>query len=119
MPKVCNIPVTELDPHRGNFTLTEWCKQDLVSITVGLLMFQVVMYLRVQLLPAPGDEGSNPLDISLHALEACSESFFFELPSADLCDFFLFFTRILYIKSIGLGRGTPVSSLKEREICNK
>jgi len=64
--------------------------------------------------PAPGEEGSNMLDASLHVLEACSESFFFALPSADLCDFFLFFTRILYIKSIGLGRGTPASSLQKK-----
>lgn len=55
------------------------------------------------------------LDVSLHVLEACSKSFFFALPSADLWDFFLFFTRILYIKSIGLGRGTPGSSLKKRK----
>lgn len=61
-------------------------------------------------LPAPGDEGSKPLEASLHAFEACSASFFLELPSADLWDFFLFFTRILYIKSPGLGRGTPRSS---------
>lgn len=61
-------------------------------------------------LPAPGDEGSNTLEESLYVLEACSESFFLPLPSDDLCDFFLFFTKILYIKSIGLGRGTPDSS---------
>lgn len=61
-------------------------------------------------LPAPGDEGSNTLEESLYVLEACSDSFFLPLPSEDLWDFFLFFTKILYIKSIGLGRGTPDSS---------
>lgn len=67
--------------------------------------------------PAPGDEGSNTLEESLYVLEACSESFFLPLPSDDLCDFFLFFTKILYIKSIGLGRGTPDSSyLKESTV---
>lgn len=55
------------------------------------------------------------LDVSLQVLEACSDSFFLALPSADLWDFFLFFTRILYIRSMGLGRGTPASSLQEKE----
>jgi len=71
--------------------------------------------LYIPFIPAPGEEGSNILDVSLHVLEACSESFFLALPSADLCDFFLFFTRILYIKSIGLGRGTPGSSFQKRK----
>lgn len=60
--------------------------------------------------PAPGDEGSNMTEELLQVLEACSESFFLPLPSDDLCDFFLFFTKILCIKSIGLGSGTPDSS---------
>lgn len=61
--------------------------------------------------PVLGEEGSHTLDESLYVLETCSDSFFLVLPPALWC-FFLFFTKIFPISSIGLGSGTPGSSCK-------
>lgn len=64
--------------------------------------------------PVLGDEGSHTLDESLYVLETCSDNFFLVLPLVLWC-FFLFFTKIFPISSIGLGSGTPGSSWKRTE----
>lgn len=64
--------------------------------------------------PMLGEEGSHTLDESLYVLETCSDSFFLVLPPALWC-FFLFFTKIFPISSIGLGSGTPGSSWRQTD----
>lgn len=65
-----------------------------------------------------GDEGSHTLDESLYVLETCSDSFFLVLPPALWC-FFLFFTKIFPISSMGLGSGTPGSNWNSRRVISR
>lgn len=76
-------------------------------------VFNVCITMHRRFPPALGDEGSKTPELSLHALEACSASFFFALASEGLCDF-LFLMRIFPISSCGLGKGTPDSSWEQQ-----
>lgn len=80
-----------------------------MALLVEFVCVCVRVYYIKGAVPALGEEGSHTLEESLQVLETCSESFFFALPLVLWC-FFLFFTKIFPISSIGLGNGTPDSN---------